>query len=469
MAGTETDAVIAGGGVVGLTTALALAKEGLTVTLVEARAEQAAEQGKENAPTNIRANTRANIRANIRAWALAQSSWDFLYNLGLGKELRAVSSPIWDMRIVEAHPLRGVDSRKLHVSHRDAVASLNTDAAGQASRAQASCQQGSRPLGCIVEEHALLGLLWGAVGRSRAIRCERGLRVVDFVSSARGIEVMARSAAEGGQQEGGASDASSGSGSGSISGSGSGSIASSSFERCFRARVLLACDGRHSVVREGAGISCRTRDYAQRALVCALGHEREHGGVAVEWFMPSGTFASLPLRGCRSGIVWCDEPATIERLVSMDASAFMRHVSVRFGSWLGRLSLCGVRQSYPVSLSCARRYISSRVALLGDAAHGIHPLAGQGLNLGLRDVAVLTEELREGLSLGEDLGGEGLLSRYERRRRGDVRRLVMMTDGLQRLFGNDNALVRAARLGGMGLLDSIPSVKRRMAMAAAGV
>ncbi len=433
----ETDAVIAGGGVVGLTTALSLAKEGLTVTLVEARKEEA----KENSPTNI--------HANIRAWALAQSSWDFLYDLGLGNELRAVSSPIWDMRIVEAHPLRGVDSRKLHVSHRDAVDALETDAS----------VQGSRPLGCIVEEHALLGLLSRAVARSRAIRCERGLRVVDFASSTRGIEVMARSAAEGGgQKEGASSDASSISNSNSVS----------SFERFFRARILLACDGRHSFVRERAGIFCRTRDYAQRALVCALGHEREHGGVALEWFMPSGTFASLPLRGRRSGVVWCDAPSAIERLVSMDASDFMRHVSVRFGSWLGSLSLCGDRQSYPVSLSCARRYISARVALLGDAAHGIHPLAGQGLNLGLRDVAVLTEELREGLSLGEDLGGEGLLSRYERRRRGDVRRLVMMTDGLQRLFGNDHALVRAARLGGMGLLNSVPSVKRRMARAAAG-
>ena len=441
----ETDAVIAGGGVVGLTTALSLAKEGLTVTLVEARKEEA----RENSPTN----TRANIRANIRAWALAQSSWDFLYDLGLGNELRAVSSPIWDMRIVEAHPLRGVDSRKLHVSHRDAVDALETDAVVQGSRSQ-----GSRPLGCIVEEHALLGLLSRAVAGNRAIRCERGLRVVDFASSARGIEVMARSAAEGGQKEGASSDASASSVSNSVS----------SFERFFRARVLLACDGRHSFVRERAGIFCRTRDYAQRALVCALGHEREHGGVALEWFMPSGTFASLPLRGRRSGVVWCDAPSAIERLVSMDASDFMRHVSVRFGSWLGSLSLCGDRQSYPVSLSCARRYISARVALLGDAAHGIHPLAGQGLNLGLRDVAVLTEELREGLSLGEDLGGEGLLSRYERRRRGDVRRLVMMTDGLQRLFGNDHALVRAARLGGMGLLNSVPSVKRRMARAAAG-
>ena len=202
--------------------------------------------------------------------------------------------------------------------------------------------------------------------------------------------------------------------------------------------------------------------------MCALRHEREHGGVAVEWFMPSGTFASLPLRDRRSGIVWCDSPSSIERLVSMDQSDFMRHVEVRFGSWLGDLSLCSSRTSYPVSLSCARRYLSDRVALLGDSAHGIHPLAGQGLNLGLRDVAALAEVLREGLFLGEDLGSEGLLLRYERRRIRDVRRLVMLTDGLQRLFGNDNGLLRALRLGGMGLLDGVSGVKRRMAMAATG-
>ncbi len=440
MAGT--DAVVAGGGVVGLTTALALAKEGLSITLVEAREEKAAKDARHE---------------NIRAWALAQSSWDFLYKLGLGQELLAVSSPIWDMRVVEAHPLRGVDSRKLHVSHSDAVAAAREGGAGVAK--EKGAQPKAYPLGCVVEEQALLDLLSRAVALCRGIRSERGLRVVDFASSARGIEVIAHATAEGqraegqraGQQEGQEAEGARG-----------------QSERCFRAQLLLACDGRRSVVRERAGISCRTRDYAQRALVCALRHEREHGGVAVEWFMPSGTFASLPLTGRRSGIVWCDAPSTIDRLASMEGSNFMRHVSLRFGSWLGDVSLCGARMSYPVSLSFARRYVSERVALLGDSAHGIHPLAGQGLNLGLRDVAALAEVLREGLSLGEDLGSEGLLSRYERRRHGDVRRLVMLTDGLQRLFGNDNGMLRALRLGGMGLLDKTPVFKRRMAMAATG-
>ena len=446
MAGAETTAVVAGGGAVGLTTALALAKKGLKVILVEARRERAnaaqhkAAQHKKDHPT-------------IRAWALAQSSWNFLYKLGLGTELQAVSSPIWDMRIVEAHPLRGVDSRKLHVSHRDAVDRARATAADENGQAT----NGARPLGCVVEEHALLDLLSRAVALEANIRCERGLRVVDFESDARGIEVMTRASNE----EPAADNAGQASASASSS-------SSSSFERCFRAQVLLACDGRHSAVRTRAGISCRRRDYGQRALVCALSHEREHGGVAVEWFMPSGTFASLPLLGRRSGIVWCDSPSRIERLVSMEASDFERHVSVRFGSWLGALSLSGARTSYPVSLSVARRYVSDRVALLGDSAHGIHPLAGQGLNLGWRDVAALTEVLSEGLSLGEDLGSEALLSRYERRRLGDVRRLVMLTDGLQRLFGNDSGLLRTARLSGMGLLDRVPAFKRRMAMAAAG-
>ena len=458
MAGAETDAVVAGGGVVGLTTALALAKGGLSVALVEARGEEAAkEAGNEDARhENIRAE---NIRTeNIRAWALAQSSWDFLYKLGLGKELRAISSPIWDMRVVEAHPLRGVDGRKLHVSHRDAV-----DGSSEGAE-DVEHTRGSRPLGCIVEEHALLDLLARAVALCRGIRCERGLRVVDFEAGARGIEVMARSS--GGRQQEAEAEVEAEAEAGGAGG-GAGEQASS-FERCFRAQLLLACDGRHSVVRERAGISCRTRDYGQRALVCALRHEREHGGVAVEWFMPSGTFASLPMLGRRSGIVWCDSPPTIERLVSMDASDFMRHVLVRFGGWLGDLSLCGARMSYPVSLSCAHRYISDRVALVGDSAHGIHPLAGQGLNLGLRDVAALAEVLEEGLSFGDDLGSEGLLLRYERRRRRDVKRLVMLTDGLQRLFGNDYAIARALRLGGMGLLGKTSAIKRRMAMAASG-
>ena len=427
MAGAETDVVVAGGGVVGLTTSLALAKEGLSIALVEARGSDVSAQ-----------NTQCK---DIRAWALSQSSWDFVYNLGVGKELHAVSSPIWDMRVVEAHPLRGVDSRKLHVSHGDAV--------GASSEGVAKTR-GARPLGCIVEAHALLDLLSRAVARCRNIRCERGLRVVDFDAGAGGVEVMARSASDTRQEEADVREQ------------------ASSFERCFSAKLLLACDGRHSVVRERAGIFCRTRDYGQRALVCALRHERDHGGVAVEWFMPSGTFACLPMMEGRSGIVWCDRPSAIERFVSMAESDFLRHVSVRFGGWLGALSLSGPRVSYPVSLSCARRYMSERVALLGDAAHGIHPLAGQGLNLGLRDVAALTEALREGLSLGEDIGSEGLLLRYERRRRRDVRGLVMLTDGLHRLFGNDNGMLRAMRLGGMGLLDKVAFAKRRMAMAAAG-
>ena len=423
MAGAETDTLVAGGGVVGLTTALALAKEGLSVALVEARESASSATDSSN---------------GIRAWALAQSSWDFLYDLGLGQELRTISSPIWDMRVVEAHPLRGVDGRKLHVSHRD-VALETAHSSGKTA--------GARPLGCIVEERSLLALLMKAVLMRKDIRYESGLRVVDFDSGAVGIDVMARAAED--------LPAPSGS--------------KPSFERCFRTRLLLACDGRHSVVRDRAGILCHRRDYAQRALVCTLRHEREHGGVAVEWFMPSGTFASLPMRDRCSGIVWCDSPDRVERFVSMDESDFMRHVFVRFGSWLGDLSLCGSRVSYPVSLSFARRYVSDRVALLGDSAHAIHPLAGQGLNLGLRDVSALVDAVREGLSLGEDIGGEGLLLRYERSRRFDVKKLVMLTDGLQRLFGNDNGVLRAMRLGGMGLLDSMSGVKRRMANAAAGV
>lgn len=235
------------------------------------------------------------------------------------------------------------------------------------------------------------------------------------------------------------------------------------------ARVLVGADGRRSGVAERAGISRTGWGYGQTALVCALDHELPHNGVAQQVFLPNGPLAILPLPGNRCSIVWSETDANARTLAALDDADFLAILRPRFGEHLGAIALAGQRFSYPLNLTLANAYTAPRVALVGDAAHGVHPIAGQGLNLGLRDVAVLAEVLVEAARRGEDIGAVDVLARYQGWRRFDSTSLALGMDAVNRLFSNDNPLLRAGRDIGMGLVQAAPALRRAFMRQAAGL
>jgi 2-octaprenyl-6-methoxyphenol hydroxylase len=236
-----------------------------------------------------------------------------------------------------------------------------------------------------------------------------------------------------------------------------------------RAALLVGCDGRDSGVARRAGIRRRGWDYGQASLVCAIAHERPHRGTAHQFFMPEGPLAILPLPGDRSSIVWTEAAPRAAAIQAMDDAGYMAALRPRFGDFLGEIRLEGARYSYPLGLSLAERWVGPRLALAGDAAHGIHPLAGQGLNLGLRDVAALAEVLVRGRRRGQDIGAPDVLADYQRWRRFDTAMLAAVTDGLNRLFSNDNPILRLGRDLGLGLANRLPGLRRALISEAAGL
>ncbi len=238
--------------------------------------------------------------------------------------------------------------------------------------------------------------------------------------------------------------------------------------RVLRSRLLVAADGVRSRLRELAGIRTVNWDYGQSGIVTTVKHERQHEGRAEEHFLPAGPFAILPLPGNRSSLVWTEKTADADRLVRSDDFTFALELERRFGHHLGELELDGPRRAYPLGLKLARDFVKPRFALIGDAAHGIHPIAGQGLNLGFKDVAALAEVLIDARRLGQDPGGYDVLERYQRWRRFDTFQMGVVTDVLNRLFSNDNDVLRAARDFGLGLVDRMPGLKTRFIREAAG-
>lgn len=236
-----------------------------------------------------------------------------------------------------------------------------------------------------------------------------------------------------------------------------------------QARLLIGCDGRGSGVAERAGISRKVKDYRQTALVAAIGHEKEHGGIAHQFFMPAGPLAILPLTERRSAIVWAESHARAGHLNQLDNDQFIAALTPAFGDFLGDLQVVGARYAYPLTLTQADRLTAPRLALVGDAAHGIHPIAGQGLNQGLRDVASLAEVLIDALRRGEDIGAEDVLERYAAWRRFDAGLLAKATDGFNMLFSNDNGLTRLVRGIGLGVVNASPSLRRGFMREAAGL
>ena len=235
------------------------------------------------------------------------------------------------------------------------------------------------------------------------------------------------------------------------------------------ARLLVAADGVRSRLREMAGIRTLHWDYGQSGIVCTVEHERPHGGRAEEHFLPAGPFAILPLKGNRSSIVWTERTADAERLVAEEPLVFETELERRFGLRLGELRVVGKPRAWPLGLTLARDFVRPRLALCGDAAHGIHPIAGQGLNLGFKDAAAIAETVVEAERLGLDIGALDVLQRYERWRRFDTVRMGATTDVLNRMFSNDFAPLRAVRDIGLGIVDRLPAMKRYFIREASGL
>jgi 2-octaprenyl-6-methoxyphenol hydroxylase len=240
------------------------------------------------------------------------------------------------------------------------------------------------------------------------------------------------------------------------------------------AHLLVAADGARSRLREEAGIGWVGWSYPQSAIVATIAHERDHEGRAVEHFLPAGPFAILPLApggslGHRSSIVWTEDAGSVPHLLGLDPEDQRDEIERRFGLRLGRIAIETPPQAHPLAFGIARRFAAPRLALLGDAAHVIHPIAGQGLNLGLKDAAALAESVVDAVRLGLDPGGDAVLATYERARRFDTFAMGLVTDGLNRLFSNDLLPVRLIRDLGLGLVDRMPALKRFFIREAAGL
>ena len=231
----------------------------------------------------------------------------------------------------------------------------------------------------------------------------------------------------------------------------------------------MAADGARSGIRARAGIPTRGWDYGQSAIVATVAHERDHGGRAEEHFLPAGPFAILPLRHCRSSIVWTEQRPRPSASWRCPRAIFMAELERRFGLHLGDIEVVGPRRAYPIGLWIARAFIGPRLALVGDAAHVIHPIAGQGLNMGLKDVAALAETIVDAARLGLDPGAAATLERYQRWRRFDTMAMGVATDGLNRLFSNRSDVLRFVRDLGLGLVDRLPALKQLFIREAAGL
>lgn len=235
------------------------------------------------------------------------------------------------------------------------------------------------------------------------------------------------------------------------------------------APLLAGADGRRSGTATRAGLARSITGYGQTAIVCALDCEHPHGGVAVQRFLPAGPLAILPLRDNRVAIVWSEAAAQAEALLALPEAGFLAALAPRLGDALGRVALAGRRWSYPLELSLAAAMVAPRVALVGEAAHAVHPIAGQGLNLGLRDVAALADVVDQARGRGEDIGGPQVLARYARWRGFDTAAMAAATDLFTRLFSNDLPGLRGLRRLAMAAVSATPALRRTLAREAAGL
>lgn len=347
-----------------------------------------------------------------RSYALALASQRLLATLGIWDMVADQSQPMLEIKVTDGRAGEGPGLFGLHFDH-------------------AEIEEG--PMGYMLEDRYLRRALMQQVADEPGITVMDGETVTDQQITRDGVAVTLQSG------------------------------------QVLTARLLIGADGRRSGVAERAGLKRTVFDYGQTALVCAVSHELPHNGIAHQFFMPPGPLAILPLPGNRSSIVWSERTERAERIQALSDAAYLAELRPRFGDFLGEIGLAGARYTYPLNLTQAQSLIADRVALIGDAAQGLHPIAGQGLNAGLRDVGALAEVLIDASRRGEDIASPLVLQRYQEWRRFDRASLALATDVFNRLFSNDNSLLRAVRGLGMGVVNALPGARRGFIREAAGL
>ncbi|UAB88422.1 FAD-dependent monooxygenase [Ruegeria sp. SCSIO 43209] len=355
---------------------------------------------------------RKNAAFDGRAYALALASQRLLDAIGVWEKVEERAQPMLEIKVTDGHAGAGPSPFFMHFDH-------------------AEIEEG--PMGYMVEDRHLRRAFLEAMTEQDGITEISGKTVVYQDISANGTTLTLDDGA-------------------TLSGS-----------------LLVGCDGRRSGTAMRAGIKRTGWDYGQTALVCAIEHELPHHGIAHQFFMPPGPLAILPLTGNRSSIVWSERTETSAQINALPEADYLQVLRPRFGDFLGDIRLQGDRFTYPLNLTIANSFISDRLALVGDAAHGMHPIAGQGLNAGLRDVGALAEVLTLAGRRGEDIGSTLVLERYQEWRRFDTASLAMATDVFNKLFSNDNPLLRIGRDIGMGIVGSLPGLRRGFVREAAGL
>ena len=389
----DDDILIAGGGLNGVTIAIALASAGFRICLVE--------------PTPTEHRKAQDFDG--RSYALAISSMRVLQTLGVWQKQDDVQ-PILEIKVTDGRAGEGPSPLMLAFDH-------------------AEIEEG--PMGYMVEDRHLRPALLDVAKAANITQIDESVR--HHAPDATGVTVALSSGAT------------------------------------RRAKLLIGCDGRASAIAERSSIKRAGWSYDQTALVTAIAHEKPHNGIAHQFFMPSGPLAVLPLTDNRASIVWTENAARAAAIQTMDDKGYLEELRPRFGGFLGDIKLAGTRFTYPLALSIAQDFVADRVALVGDAAHVVHPIAGQGLNAGLKDVAALAEVLIDAERRGEDIGRIDVLQRYQQWRRFDATALAAATDAINRLFSNDNPLLRGLRDIGLGLTNAVPGLRRSFIREAAGL
>lgn len=393
----DSDILIVGGGLNGPVLALALARSGLTSTVIDAQP----------------ARTLAADDFDGRSYALALASVRLLRRLGLWATLEDDAQPMLEIKVSDGRAGEGpLSPFHLHFNH-------------------AEIEEG--PMGHMVQDRHLRRAVLTAIDGNPLITRLNGETVVAQDAGAQGITVTLASG------------------------------------KTLSGRILVGADGRRSGTAERAGITRTGWDYGQTALVCAIEHDLPHHGIAHQFFMPPGPLAILPLTGNRSSIVWSETHTNAAAFNALPDEDYLTMLRPRFGDFLGQIRLAGARFTYPLNLTLANSFIAPRLALIGDAAHGVHPIAGQGLNAGLRDIAALAQVLSDAKHRGEDIATATVLQRYQEWRGFDTATLALATDMTNRIFASDNPLLRLGRDIGMGVINAIPGLRRGFMREAAGL